>query len=402
MKIPKIYSVYFAFIILLFFPSKHLELLTILVTSSILLIGFMYKFVLLKVNSFVVFIIFYILLIISVLIGMFYYGLEPIRNFTEIVRFSPIFLLFFVIKNIPENDAIKCIINIFLIYTVSNFIVSISQIALLGFVDPITSIYGSELQREVSLGISSRALGLNSGPGQNGSIMAIVFIFSISQAIVDNYKFRSFLTAVLSFFVVVLSQSQTSFIVCLGGGLYALVFALLFMDKKTKKTALNYIIFIIPLGFYFLIKYSGDLRYLFTLFSHGLKRSSYQARLEKTDYIIDLIFDKPIPLIFGHGKEYFGPVSGHMDNEYIFYLGVYGLLSTIMIILFYLYVLLLPYIYKDKYIKSNNFLFSLHMLVLVGVVMAWPSVFITDVRIAFILAFIYLMFISTRNTLKRN
>lgn len=395
MKISKIYSVYFAFIIVFFFPSKYLEVFTVLTTLSVLLIGFTYKFVLLKVNSFVVFTVFYILLIISVFIGMFYYGLDPIRNFTEIVRFSPIFLLFFIIKNIPESDAIKCIINIFLIYTVSNFIVSISQIALLGFVDPITSIYGSELQTEFSLGVSSRALGLNSGPGQNGSIMAIVFIFSISQAIINSYKYRNFITAVLSFFVIVLSQSQTSFIVSLGGGLYALVFALLFMDKNAKKKALNYIIFIIPIGLYLLIKYSEDLKYLFTLFSHGLERNSYQARLQKTDYILNLIFDKPIPLIFGHGKEYFGPVSGHMDNEYIFYLGVYGLLSTIMIILFYLYVLLLPYMYKFKCIKSNKFLFSLHMLVVVGVVMAWPSVFITDVRIAFIFAFVYLMFILT-------
>lgn len=395
MKISKIYSVYFAFIIVFFFPSKYLEVFTVLTTLSVLLIGFTYKFVLLKVNSFVVFTVFYILLIISVFIGMFYYGLDPIRNFTEIVRFSPIFLLFFIIKNIPESDAIKCIINIFLIYTVSNFIVSISQIALLGFVDPITSIYGSELQTEFSLGVSSRALGLNSGPGQNGSIMAIVFIFSISQAIINSYKYRNFITAILSFFVIVLSQSQTSFIVSLGGGLYALVFALLFMDKNAKKKALNYIIFIIPIGLYLLIKYSEDLKYLFTLFSHGLERNSYQARLQKTDYILNLIFDKPIPLIFGHGKEYFGPVSGHMDNEYIFYLGVYGLLSTIMIILFYLYVLLLPYMYKFKCIKSNKFLFSLHMLVVVGVVMAWPSVFITDVRIAFIFAFVYLMFILT-------
>lgn len=402
MKIPKIYSVYFAFIIVLFFPSKYLEVFIVLIILSVLLIGFTYKFVLLKVNSFLAFIVFYILLIMSVFIGMFYYGLDPIRNFTEIIRFFPIFLLFFAIKNIPESDFIKCITNIFLIYTVSNFIVSMAQIALMGFVDPITNIYGSDFQREISLGISSRALGLNSGPGQNGSIMAITFIFAISQAIINDYKYRSLITAVLSFLVIVLSQSQTSFIVSLAGGLYALVFALLFMDRNSKKKALNYVIFAVPIGLYFLIKYSEDLKYLFTLFSHGLERNSYQERLKKTDYILDLIFDNPVPLILGHGKEYFGPVSGHMDNEYIFYLGVYGLLSTTIIILLYIYVLLLPYMYKTRDIKKNKLLFSLHMIVVIGVVMAWPSVFITDARIAFIFAFIYLMFVSTSKNFKIN
>src|SRR5690606_15570057 len=102
-------------------------------------------------------------------------------------------------------DAVKTLTNVFFVYAVICFIVSIAQFLGYGYVDPVTSLYGSSLHTDVSLGMSSRALGLSSGPGQNGAMMVVLFTFSLGQMLVGRYGFKLIAIAILSAFVIFLS-----------------------------------------------------------------------------------------------------------------------------------------------------------------------------------------------------
>lgn len=391
MKIPNTYIIYILLAVVLFFPVKYLALYILFVTCSLCLANLVYGFSLPKNNSIFLMAFFYTLLIISTSIGVFYYGTEPIRNSTELIRFLPILLLMASIRRVSPTIALNCLVNVFFVYTICNLTVSYFQTKEIAVIQYVTSIYSAPLHIENSLAIASRALGLSTGPGPNGAIMAVIFAFSISQSLIGENKIRPMITAALSFFVVVLAQSQTAFIVAVFGFAYIMVLATLFLDMKRKYLAFIYIVLAVPTAIVIIMKNADQFKYLFTLFSHGLERNSYQARLSKNDRIFELIVDNPFTIIFGHGKDYFGPVSGHMDNEYVFILGVYGLIATLVIFIFYLYVIISPLVHGPRLFITKKFLFPLHVIVLMGMIMAWPSSFLLDPRLLFIVSFLYLM-----------
>ena len=371
MRIPKIYFIYAILLVVFFFPAKYLGLYIFFVTSSLFFASLVYGFSLPKKNIIAVMFLFYFLLIISTSIGVFYYGSDPLRNFTEIIRFLPILILMTSIREAPPRLVLKCLINVFFIYTVCSLVISYLQAQDIAIVQYITSIYSAPHHIENSLALASRALGLSTGPGPNGAIMAIIFAFSIVQSLIGENKIKSIITAILSFSVVVLAQSQTAFIVAVFGFVYTIMLALFFLDKKRKRLVFMYMIIAIPAAVTLILKNAEDFKYLFSLFDQGLERNSYQARLAKNDRIFELITDNPFAVIFGHGKDYFGSVSGHMDNEYMFLLGVYGLISTLIIFGFYIYIVFSPLIYGPKLFFSKKFLFTLHVIVLLGLFMAW-------------------------------
>lgn len=391
MKVSRMSLLYIVFFLALFIPTRFFDIYHIFLIGSLLLLAVVYKFDIINDTGLIFFLMFLFLIVVSIFVGSLYYQSDPIRNFTEIVRFFPLLILILSLRKIDPSYVIRCVSLVFFVYSFLCLIVSFFQVNLISFIDPVTNIYGSTHQVEFSLGISSRALGLSSGPGQNGAIMAIVFSFSLGQLLIGRNKLLSVSTAFLSFVTIILSQSQTAFIVSLGVASYSLLFSIFFLDKKYKSKAIKYVFLFLPVGFFSLIYFKNSLNYLFTLFSHGLERSSYQARLRKTEYLYNMITDNVYSLIFGHGKDYFGPVSGHMDNEYMFYLGVYGLFSTIFIICLYVFLLSRPYFLKKEFILNSNFNFSLHLIIVAGVVLAWPSSFILDPRVFFIVSFLYVM-----------
>jgi len=162
------------------------------------------------------------------------------------------------------------------------------------------------------------------------------------------------------------------------------------LSKSSFKKIVTFVFLIIPVGFIIFLKYSDKLKYLFTLFEYGTSRSSYVAREEKTQGVIDLIRENNFFLIFGHGKDYIEG-SSSMDNEYVFLIAVYGLLVTLLILFLYLYSIVFAWVNKSLF--SYLVLFTLFC----GLIIAWPSSFITDSKLMFIFV-IYLALCLNINT----
>lgn len=392
MKISKIYLIYFVLFVCLFFPIKYFDFYHIIMIGCSVFLVKSYGFssqnkILIEFYS-----LFLFFIVISIFIGMLLYKSDPVRNFTEIVRFLPSFILIFSLRNAPIYLVIQAIKNVFFIYSFLCLSVSLLQVNSAESISIITDLYSADVHIKKSLDIASRALGFSLGPGQNGVMMALIFSFSLAQITIENRKIKSLLTMIFSFSVVILSQSQTALIVSLGIFSYYILFSLFVLKGQYRAQAMRYFLFLLPVAFFSVLYFKDNLKYLFTLFDDGFDRSSYRIRVNRTDYLFDIITDNPLTLLFGHGKDFFGRLSGAMDNEYIFHLGVYGLFSTVMILCVYLYFIFLPYLKGSKFILNNKFYLHLHFITIVGVIMAWPSAFITDPRILFIVSLLYVIY----------
>ena len=141
-------------------------------------------------------------------------------------------------------------------------------------------------------------------------------------------------------------------------------------------------------------KFLNKFGYLISLFEEGLTRNSYKIRVEKMDAVLDFSFSNPIMFFFGYGKDLV-PNATALDNEYAFYLGVYGAFSLMLLFVFYLYFL------TSVFNKNKNFPdFLLCLTVFAGLIIAWPSSFTLDPRLLFIFT-IYLIFSLREKNIQR-
>ncbi|WP_104490011.1 hypothetical protein [Acinetobacter indicus] len=367
----------FTLIFILFFPSKHLYFFYFFVFS------FSFGFLLKNVSYLKTSVSLNLLLLI--LVGVIFSSLLPVmflgsnisKNLTEVLRFLPV--IFILLSFYKVDFPYKSLVIVFSSYTIINFIVSFLQFnnsAAIGFVG---NIYSSELHVKSSLGIANRALGLSSGPGSNGAISAILCIFFIvTYFFQKDFKKTSIVLYLLSFSNILLSQSQTAFVsVLLITFLVIIFFIIKFIKRKSIVKVLPFLAVILGGGLWAFNKYMEQLRYLSTLFEMGLSRSSYEAREDKVGLIWDLVTQRPFFLFFGHGKD-FVPYSSGMDNEYIFIIAVYGLFTLLAFIIWYLYSFMFLFLYKNIY--GYLVVFTLAC----GLVIAWPSAFISDPRLMFI------------------
>jgi len=381
----------------LFFPTKYFDAYHLLMIVLVSLWAWVTGFGIRREKVFFIICLFFVFIVFSSSIGFFYYQTDPIRNFSEMIRYIPLLILSFSMReNQGGADYIKIIKYAFFIYSVLCLLLSVLQVSKVGLVDGVSDLYGSTHQLEISLGLESRALGFSSGPGQNGVIMTIIFSFSLARVYLDKNKNLAIFTVIVSFFTVLFSQSQTAFLVISGVTFYSSLYAIFILKGKCRVIGINVLLVLVPVGFIGLFLMEDSLSYLFTLFSHGLERSSYQARVIKTDYLFNMTLDHPISFLFGHGKDYFGPVAGHTDNEYIFYLGVYGFSFLVLIVFIYALILSLGYLHKRNYIISSGFYLSLHFMILSGLFLAWPSAFILDPRLLFLVSLVLFLYMRER------
>lgn len=394
-----LYLVLFAALLV---PTRLFEIYHLVLIAGSLLLLAVYGFSIMRGAFFYCSLIFFMLIIFSIMIGIFVYETNPVRNFSEIIRFVPVLIVLSAFARLHVWDAVKTLTNVFFVYAVICFIVSIAQFLGYGYVDPVTSLYGSSLHIDVSLGISSRALGLSSGPGQNGAMMVVLFTFSLGQMLVGRYGFKLIAIAILSAFVIFLSQSQTSFVVLVGIVIYSMLFALGKLSGELKARAVRLFFILIAFAVGFIMLYAENLRYLFSLFSLGLERNSYQARELKTNAFFEGSIDNVFAMLFGHGKDFYGSASGAMDNEYMFLFGVYGLSSLLMILMFYAFVIFGVWFQRESIIRNSVVLVSLNLTVVAGVVMAWPNAFLLDPRVLFILSCCCVLYLRERKSLTEN
>lgn len=386
----KIFTVLIYFI--LFFPAKYLNEYYVLIILILFVLSFINRGNLNSSETLRIFIFIFIGVVISASLPVFFLGSDAFRNVPEVLRFIPVILILLNFKNInlSENDIFK----IFSFYILVNFIVSYMQFSNYSVVSVVSNIYSSDLHIEYSLNGASRALGLSPGPGPNGSISAILSIFFlINYFCNEKYKKSSIFFYFISLSCILLSQSQTAFVASILSTICIIVFFVLGkLSVSIFKKLSFFIILLISVGSFILLNYMDKLKYLFTLFEYGTSRSSYVAREEKTSHVIGLIRENNFFLFFGHGKDYIEG-SSSMDNEYVFLIAVYGLIVSILI--FFLYVHSIVFSWINRSIFSYLVIFT----ILCGLIIAWPSSFITDSKLMLIFI-IYLSLCINRAKMK--
>lgn len=339
--------------------------------------------------------IFLILVYISTVIGIFIFETNAIRNATELLRVFLFLTTLIFFYNLEPQRAFETFKKVAFYFIILNFSLMLSQFLQVGMTDSLTNIYGSENHIELSLGISNRALGLSSGPGQAGAISVVFFTIFYAIWLLGDKSWHTILIIVLAFASVLLSQSQTSFIIMVGIIAYGILYSAIKL-KNIKPLIIAYIL--LSIGFSFFWDFiSTDLQYLFSLFDQGLERNSYKAREIKTAHLFSLTMENPLGIIFGYGKDYFGHLAGAMDNEYMFLYGVYGLIFLLIIVFCYLTIIAKSWLVKKSFYSENPYLLPLSFLIVIGIIMSWPASFILDIRIMLILTFFIAIYFKKKN-----
>lgn len=386
----KIFTVLIYFI--LFFPAKYLNEYYVLIILILFVLSFINRGNLNSSETLKIFIFIFVGVVISAALPVFFLGSNAFRNVPEVLRFIPVIFILLNFKNInlSENNIFK----IFSFYILVNFIVSYMQFSNYSVVAVVSNIYSSDLHIEYSLNGASRALGLSPGPGPNGSISAILSIFFLVNYFCnEKYKKSSIFFYFISLSCILLSQSQTAFVASILSTICIIVFFVLGkLSVSTFKKLSFFIILLIPVSSFILLNYMNKLKYLFTLFEYGTSRSSYVAREEKTSHVIGLIRENNFFLFFGHGKDYIEG-SSSMDNEYVFLMAVYGIIVSILIFFLYFHSIIF------SWINRSIFSYLVIFTILCGLIIAWPSSFITDSKLMLIFI-IYLSLCINRAKMK--
>jgi hypothetical protein len=387
LKKRKITQQYFLFfiVLLLFFPAKNINLYHALIVAY-LGFGFFLIDKKLTIGKEVLLLLFFIFLVsFSALWSSIYFLNDPLRNLSEVFRFFPVLMVLMIFGRshfFYDSLFLKAI----LFYSFLVFLVCWLQFFDADFISPVTRFYSSDNHIELSLGVSSRALGLSQGPGQNASLMAVIYAISLGQLVRKVNVFAWFFVTIFSGLSIFMSQSQTGFIVLLGVTLYCLFYVFIKWRIFGSKSTFSSFFLLFLGGSGVLLYFVDQLSYLFTLFTHGLARSSFQNRVSKSSDIFFDVIDNPFFLMLGHGKDFFGPISGTMDNEWLFYLSVYGFLPLSMIVLFYLFVVFQSLFKGRQFFERKPYYVSLSFVVVAGVVLAYPTSFILDPRVLLLLS----------------
>lgn len=325
---------------------------------------------------------FIIFLLLTSIFRSLYLNINNPRDYIEIFRFIPLLLLLLIQKAIKFERA--DLEKIFFWYVLIDFVISIAQFLRFDFINIITSLYAAGHHAEKSLLISSRALGLSSGPGQHGSLIAFLFVFFLSGIFFRKSRYNV-IGVIISSICILLSQSQTAFIAMVGSSVAILLYYI-FSGKLSQKLKALRLLLVMTVASASLIGYFfQELRYLASLVEQGTDRNSFQVRLEKAQYVYDGINKAPELLITGYGKDYWGSFSAAMDNEYLYFLAVYGIVILVISI-----AIVLVCLFRGFLLRSAKEDKSIYFIILTGLVIAYPTAFFTDPRIILLLLFVVL------------
>src|SRR5690606_33032564 len=129
-----------------------------------------------------------------------------------------------------------------------------------------------------------------------------------------------------------------------------------------------------------------QLRYLFSLFTLGLERNSFQRRLGKVEVVKDAVSQYPEMVVTGFGNSFCGDFARAMDNEYMYIFSVYGaVIGGTM--LFFIFLFIGIAYYNGTSISSRYLLIA--FILTVGLIIAYPTVFFTESRIMFLIGVLF-------------
>lgn len=300
-----------------------------------------------------------------------------VRDLTEIFRLLTFysFFCFIVSQNSKAGDEADLFNFIamcsVLIFSIS-LIQSLSPNSFLGSV--LLNVYMSDGHLARSFIGANRASGVSTGPGQAGTLASFLFAVNLTYFyFFHSKKLILQVVALLSCFgIIVLAQSQTAFItICV-----VVIFSVRYVRHLTSIKILMFaaLLTVSTAGIIWLAS-QINVRYLFSLFEHGLGRSSFQKRLEKWESFIADAVDEPFRWLLGHGKHYFGDASTAVDSDIVFLIGVYGPIASIVFGCFIIYQF-----YKS--LKLQTSLGALIALTIItGTTLSIPTNFIFDTKL---------------------
>lgn len=368
----------------LFFPLKHFELfhvLLILILSLFLILSKRMVF-----SSFCKLLVGLVVFIwLSNIIRSVTFADFAIRDYIEIIRFIPLLLL--LVSGVRfEFNGLK---KLFFFYVSIDLLISISQFLSLGFGNIFTTVYGSPFHVDASLGISLRALGLSSGPGQHGAIIAFFYLFFLYDFLYrQGMRTLTFLGLAFSLMAILLSQSQTSLIGIIISSCLMIGFTLLSGKGKQKKNSILALTLLVVGGMAFLYVFLDELRYLYTFVELGLERNSFQRRLAKSDVVWDMALSIPGLLLIGYGKDFFGTLSTAMDNEYLYVFFIYGFIIGAVFLAMALSFVIKVFLFKNQFPQHY---IMIAFIIVMGLILAFPASFFTEPRIIILLASLFLI-----------
>jgi len=373
---------YLIVIICLFLPNKSYEIYHVVLTAPIAFYLLLNRKI--HVNIYVIFILAGIgLLWLFALMRGIYFDSYALRDYLEIARFVPLLLL--ILIN-PSFDPKKLTV-IFFTYVSFDFLISISQFFMIDALGFFTNFYGSAYHLDTSLFLNNRATGLSTGPGQHGTIMTLFYVYFLFLYLFNLRmgKLAAF-GAVLSIGSILLSQSQTSFIASLLISGWMAVYTLWNGSYKSKLKSVRLGVVGVLLGTGIFVAFFQQLRYLFSLFTLGLERNSFQRRLGKVDVVKDAVYQYPEMVGTGFGNSFFGNFARAMDNEYMYIFSVYGAIIGGTMFFFVFLFIGIAY-YKGLSISARYLLIA--FILTVGLVIAYPTVFFTESRIMFLIGVLF-------------
>ena len=320
----------------------------------------------------------FVYLIVAAQYRMYVFGIDNIRDYAEIVRFLPVALIVMARKRF-KYDLIDIFLKITFVYIVLDVVVTIAQFLSchLFVFNIIGKMYSSDLHLDSSLAIARRALGLSQGPGQHGAILLFLFIcFLVFYYLFDVNRKRIIAGLFLCSIGILFSQSQTVAVSWLFINMFISTYAALFGSNKLRKRAVVVILFLVISIGSVCWYYSSELEYLYSFVIQGLNRSSYLKREVKWLHIFDAMKASPSLLLIGYGKEYFGVVSRAMDNEFLYFLSVYGAFP------FGIYLFgSITYILRSFVMFKFDIKLIVSFLLLAGFAVSWTGSFFLDPRI---------------------
>ncbi len=318
------------------------------------------------------------------------------RDYLEGLRYLPLLLIFLAL-NKWKKLKLENLIDAVFVYLLIDALVSYLQfnsLNLYGIKNAVQLIYNSDHHYRISLGIANRTLGLSTGPGDHGAIIFVVFIIMICGLfLLKTRKTISIIGTVISFLVILSSQSRTVFVAMSLSSLTVVSFLLIKRSQASKFIVRGILVTVGGLFVVFFNKINDFLenyRYLSTLFTRGLEINSYVAREEKWTLFISATQEKFYWLPIGWGKDFFGQSSGAMDSEYIYIYCVYGVL------VFTIFVgLLIKFFFSTAFklllsssLVNYKYNFLLFVIMSGGIVVSFTSSFLLDQRISYLLALI--------------
>lgn len=314
------------------------------------------------------------------------------RDYIEAARFVPLILVYSA-SGAWRRLRLESIVDAAFAYLMLDALASVLQFTqrdLFGFNALVMRLYSSEHHYESALLIARRALGLSPGPGPHSAVLFVLATVMLYAMFVLR---RRLLISLLGFLIAIaslmLSQSQTGFAVT---GAIAVGVLTFFLFRGPLRNRLLSGVLLVGIGAAvasLLVVIATQLRYLVSLFVYGLGRSSYLNRLEKWQELIGLTRERPWWFPVGWGKDYFGPISGAMDSDYVYMYCVYGALvvGAFAIIVFHFLATTLRQMLRGSVRGYRGLLF---FLVLGGTVFAWPNAFFTTANVALVLVFIHI------------